>query len=298
MLAFYLLSAWLLGDEMRASDSWVSTLVADFAVGLMVAGLAWDALKNGSNGGRQRIIWGLVVLLAIFAIVYHRGQYTWMIKPLLAASLAPIILSYFSQIEPRFTRNTAMALALVFYRALGLDYRVMLLVLLVLAVLPLSGIRSSQKSVWLPIAAALATLAHYSFFYEAGHAYSFSAIDVSVAFAATRDAVNLGESFVFLAVQHMAPLLVLMAALIHFSAVNGDSRGIFVVALAFIGGFAMQSWGAFASFEYQVNNHWFTMHALPVMLFSFCGILLSGVACWVSLPPTLETQAASDDGFG
>ncbi|HIA02364.1 MAG TPA: hypothetical protein EYN06_07295 [Myxococcales bacterium] len=298
MVGLYLLSNGLFGDEVRASDSFYSTLVSDIAVLLTVGALAFHALKSSQTNSRQTMVWMLLFILTIGALVYHRAQYVWMIKPLLCATLLPVILSYFSDVDARFTRNMSLALALVIYRALGLDYRLLILLMLVLAILPLSALRSNRKRYWLPIAAALATLAHYSYFYEVGHAYSFSAIDVSVAFAATRDAVNLGESFVFLIVQHLAPLLVLVAGLNHFSAINGDNRAVLVCSVAFMGAFVVQAWGAFASFEYELHNHWFTMHAVPVMLFSLCTVCLSGLAAWISSPAGEVIQSEGDDGFG
>ena len=72
--------------------------------------------------------------------------------------------------------------------------------------------------------------------------------------------------------------------------------------IALIGMFAFHSFGAFASFELRLDNHWFTMHAVPVVVFSLCNTGLLSVAllvcapvlCHLSAPDPLDSLHLTD----
>jgi hypothetical protein len=217
-----------------------------------------------------------------------------MIKGLIAACALPLVALATQRPAPRLARNVVMAIALVLTRALGVDTRLMALILFGLLAVILSEIRTRNGAITAPAAAVFAALAHQSLFYETGYSFSFSALDMTVAFAATRDAIDLGEGFVFLMVQHLGSWLIPVAALLYGRVINGDSSGLRAASAALVGTFVVQAWGAFASFEYEIDNHWFTMHAVPLVVFSACNAMLVGLSLF--LCATMSSGAAGPSG--
>jgi hypothetical protein len=240
--------------------------------------------RAGDAAARQWAvrIFAVIGSLGLAAAIYRLTAAPWLVKALLPALLVPLWLLTRADASPHLARNTVLALALVLYRTLSLDARVILALCLGVAALLLSGLRTRRSELAVPGAAALGLLAHQSYFHEIGHAYSFSAIDVSVAFAATRDAIHLGEGFVFILLQHLGPWLAIAAALVYNRALSSDVKGLNALAPALLGAFAIQCWGAFASFEWELDNHWFTIHAVPLFLFAMCNALLMGLALVLS----------------
>ncbi|GMV42768.1 MAG: hypothetical protein AMXMBFR64_44840 [Myxococcales bacterium] len=253
----------------RLEDTTASTIAANAALLVAVGALAL-------RGRRAWLPWLTLVAVGVAAALCHALSLPWLVKAVLPALVVPFLLL------PRAATSgerldLVLATALVLYRALSLDARVLLLVLLAGAAYALSGVRSRGRGS-APMAAALVMLAWQSWFLAIGYGWSFSAIDVTVAFAATREALNLGEGFALILAQHLAPWLVLVAAAVHQRVASGDAASLRPLAAALAGAFLIQAFGAFASFEYELDNHWFTMHAVPLFVFALCNALLVGLA--------------------
>tara|TARA_B100000700_G_C14714977_1_gene700948 strand:+ start:41 stop:664 length:624 start_codon:yes stop_codon:yes gene_type:complete len=183
-----------------------------------------------------------------------------------------------SKPNPQAARNSMIALGLILYRALSTDPRLVMIVLLAIAVICLSAIVDPKKRSNVPFAAALALLIQHGFFYWVGDSYSFSDIDVTVVFTATKDAIHLGEGFAMILLQHLAPWLVIISALIYHFANESNRKALKTLSLILPGAYLIQSFAAFGSFEYQLDNYWFTLHALPLFIFAMCNAFLIGLA--------------------
>lgn len=257
------------GDA-RLEDTAATTVAANLALGVAVAALAARGLRTAR--------WASLLLLALapLAMWVHSSGSGLGLKLLLPALLAPMLLVPRSAPAP-LRRDVLIAVALILYRALSLDARVLMLLPLAAGALALSGLRARGRGS-VPLAAALVLLAWQSYFLASGHAWSFSAIDVTVAFAANKEALNLGEGFVLILLQHAAPWVVLIAAAVHQRLAAGDPAGVRALAVALGGTFVIHGFGAFASFEYELDNHWFTMHAVPLFVFALCNALLVGLS--------------------
>jgi len=254
---------------------------ANVAYALALIGLAAEARRR-DRSRHAAIVWAALGVLGVLAGVYQAVGSVWMIKLLLVGLLAPPA-AVALRGDPKMARNVVIAVGLIAYRALAVDARMLVMLGVALVAWLASDVRTRNTSLTTPVMAGFALLLHQSYFYEAGYAFSFSALDMTVAFAATRDAIDLGQGFLFLMVQGLGPWLVLVACAVYNRAANGDPAGVQTMMLALIGAFAIEAWGAFASFEYQISNHWFTMHAVPLILFSACNALLVGVALLASL---------------
>ena len=212
--------------------------------------------------------WAVVALVALVAMAFRLTDRPLLVKTLLPALAVPLLVR-----RDERPRDLLIAMGLTLQRALGTDVSLVLLIGFGAVAVLLSD-RPGPRSA--PLGVAAVVLANLSFFYEAGYAFSFSAIDVSVTFAATRDAIHLGEGFVLLLAQHLGPWLVLVAALLH------RMEQPMAVAYALVGACAVQAWGAFVTFEYLMHDHWFTMHAVPLFVFSMCNAALVGCAVILS----------------
>lgn len=277
----------LAGGEGRLEDTLATTVAANGALGLAAVALA---LRGGREG---RWAWTSLIALGVSAAICHALSLPWLLKTVIPALIVPFLLLPRSS-TPGRRFELVLVTALVLYRALSLDARVLLLVLLAGAAWSLSGLRTRGRAS-VAMAAALVMLAWQSYFLAIGHAWSFSAIDVTVAFAATREALNLGEGFALILAQHLAPWLVLVAAAVHQRVASDDAPSLRPLAIALAGGFVVQAFGAFASFEYELDNHWFTMHAVPLFVFALCNALLVGLALAASgaVLPSRRSGAAA-----
>ena len=272
LLAGTLLLDWVappdLGVLMKAPTPWLAGL----AVGAMTCALAMQAVRT-EPGALGRFV-ALGALIGVAAL-YQRTQTAWLVKPLLVA--LPLALWGVSRAAPLVGRNAVLLVALALVRALASDPRTVAFVALIALCVVASGLRGRLVAVGV----GLALVAQHAFFFEVGYAFSFSTIDASVAFAATRDTINLGEGFAFLLCQHLGPWLAVVAALTYSLRVSADARGWLAGVLALVLVLATECVGAFASFEAARHNHWFTMHAVPLYVFAMCNVGLAGLAAVV-----------------
>ena len=260
--------------EARLSDLSITLWADAMAIGLALA-LAWR-LPFGLR------LW-LAALSAVSLTQVHLPSGTLMWVVLGGAATALVIMSR-AELTAVGRRNVAMAVALILYRALAIDERVIILAAIGAAAWALSGVRTSRGPHTAPVAAGLTVLAWLSYFYESGHSFSFSALDVTVAFAATRDAINLGEGFTLMMAQAFGPWLLLTAAMIYNRMISEDGPGAAAAIVAVCAAPVIFAFGAFATFELRLHDHWFTMHAVPLMVFSLCNAGLVGLALLANAP--------------
>ena len=291
-VAMFLLGRWLIevGEAGRVEDTTVAHVLSYAGAAGLLGWLGWDSLRTvrGSDAaGARRQAWllmGITAALFVVAAAYHETSAPWLVKTFVLALALPVVLLRGTALPPRAVRNILFSLAFVSYRALSIDARVVMVASFATALLLLSGARPKRSPLTVPASVGLCLLLHQSYFYEVGHAFSFSAIDVSVAFAATRDAIHLGEGFLLILLQHLGPWLMVATALVYNRVQDDDWSGLRAAMVALIGAFAIQCWGAFASFEYELDNHWFTVHALPLFLFAMCNALLVGFSLVLASP--------------
>jgi hypothetical protein len=240
--------------------------------------------------------WVAALTLLAGAIAYQEWlESGWLIKALILGAFALTASLARLQAPPLWSRNLLIVLGLALYRALSVDQRVLVLLGVALLAVVASGIRSGRSAAATALAASVAVLAHQSYFYEAGYNFSFSALDMTVVFAATRDNIHLGEGFVLLMVQHLGPWLVIASALIYNRFISDDRRGIAAAAFALLGTFVVQAWSVFVAFEYEVDNHWYTMHAVPMVVFALCNAGLVAVSVGAALA-ALDRRRATGAG--
>ena len=289
LVALHVLSPLLMpGADARLEDTRTTTLIADVGLAAAVLLLAARSLRKG-----PRAPWLALFALVPAAMAVHTSGNAWVLKTVLPALVIPSLLLPRSA-PAHVRRDLLIGTALLLYRALSMDARVILLLPLAGAAVALSGLVGRRRGS-VPLAAVLVLLVWQSYFLASGHAWSFSAIDVTVAFAATRDAINLGEGFALILLQHLAPWLVLVGAAVHQRVASDDLPSVRPLAVALGGMFVVHGFGAFASFEYELDNHWFTMHAVPLFVFALCNALLVGVALLAAstlLPSRRWTSAA------
>lgn len=254
------------------------------ANGLLLGLVGVLALNAKPRNTAERALWAGLLMLAIGSMVYREVGSPWLIKLLIGALIVPVIVVGRGLGSLRAARNATMVVALILYRALSIDARVIILIAVTAAAVLVST-AAPRNRVWAaPLVAGFAVLLHQSYFFESGYSYSFSALDMNVAFAATRDAIDLGEGFVLLNLQALGPWLIAAACVLYNRAAVGDELGARATVIALIGVFVVQAWGAFASFGYEIDNHWFTMHAVPLIVFSLCSAMLAGLATVATMP--------------
>ncbi|MBT9558807.1 MAG: hypothetical protein IV100_22440 [Myxococcales bacterium] len=280
---------WLQADDARFEDDGTSRVLAAVAFGGLSLTLAVFTLLGRAAGGLdrrsgpRRLLVAAVLLLSVSAFVIRALDVVPAVRVFLGSwvLLAIVIASSgltFSRTERLWL---LVVLALAVYRLLALDIRVVAVVLI--AATGLVAVPALRKA---PAAALVlvAALVQHSLFHELGYSFSFSALDVTVAFAATRDAINLGEGFVFLLFQHLGPWLIVASILVLSWRDERPATGASDVSrpraatTALLCVFALQAWSTFVSFEYETSNHWFTLHAVPLVIFVTCNALLSGLA--------------------
>lgn len=273
----------------RLVESGWSTLVVDALMMLLLAALIMAALQERRDR-RRVLLWAATGGLGIAAMIYHALSPAWLSRVVVLWAFGVCLYAARAGLSRLEARNLLFALALSLYRALGLDHRVLVVLGLTALVWFLSSMRSGPASpLTAPTIAGLVVVGQLSYFYEVGYLFSFSALDMSVAFAATRDAINLGEGFFFLMVQALGPWVILMAAAVYNRAINDDRRTLSAILVAVPGALIIQAWGATGGFAYELDNYWYTTHAVPLVLYSACNVLLIGVASLMSLLiPTTE----------
>jgi len=268
--------------DRRLSETWWSTGIADCLLFLCLFIWFWMRRKTATPPSQWMVRGGFVVL-ALVAVWVHRDAPSWVARGFLLAGPLLVISMIVSRPNPTEARNSIIALGLILYRALSTDPRFMMLLALAVVAIALSLIQHRQRHAAVPYAAAFALLAHHTFFYWVGHSYSFSDIDVTVVFTATKDAIHLGEGFAMILLQHLGPWLVIAAALVFHFAKQANRKALTALALAVPGAYLIQGVGAFGSFEYQLDNYWFTLHALPLFIFAMCNAFLAGLATSITL---------------
>lgn len=285
VILFYGLMSAMLGDDLSSRAGGEHHALPNLALVGMLFALAIHSFRAGDPEHRVRQLapWLWVAALVVGAMAYRTFSVAWLIKPLLIAAIVPIVWVGRQRAAAAVSRNVVFATALVLYRMLAIDERVMILIGVAVVAWVLSELRTRHGALAAPAGVGMVILAQQSYFYEAGFSFSFSSLDMTVAFAATRDAIDLGEGFVFLLAQALGPWMILTTALLYNRAINGDERGLNAAVIALLGAFVIQAWGAFVSFEYQIHNHWFTMHAVPLVLFAMCNALLVGLALAAAL---------------
>ncbi len=286
LAALYAAVSFRLSDVLDARGH-ASALTIPTNLGLL-GFLAILARAAGPTDRLTRGLWVAVFATALGAIAYRNSPSPWLVQSLILAVVAILAIGGWGADARLGLRNLVIAAALVLYRTLAVDGRVLILLGIAAAALIIADARVRDRAWAAPVIAAFAVLLHQSYFFEAGYRYSFSSLDMTVAFAATRDAIDLGEGFVFLLLQALGPWLIVAACALYNRTANFDYRGAHAVAVALVGAYVVQAWGAFASFEYEIDNHWFTMHAVPLIVFSLCGAMLAGVATGAAIPVTLR----------
>lgn len=235
------------------------------------------------RAGPDLLLWATLLGLAAASMVYQRAPAPWLVQLLVSWLAGTAALCFWVRLSPLAARNVLFALGLILYRALCTDARVVIVCCIAGLAWLLSGIRTRNNALTAPLIAGLTVIGQLAYFYEAGYSFSFSSLDMNVAFAATRDAIDLGEGFMFLMLQALGPWLVLIGAAVYNRTINDDPRGVRALVIALPGALVIQAWGAIGSFGYELGNHWFTVHAVPMVLFSACNILLVGVALSLSM---------------
>ncbi len=280
---------WLQAEDAHFEDDGSSRYLAAAGFGglaltiaaLTLAGPA--SIERQSQRSKRGILVAAVLALSVAAFVIRALDLVPAVRIFLGVWVALAV--FIARSRLTFSRTERLwllvVLALAVHRLLALDIRVAAVVLV--AATALLAAPALRKAPTAPLVLSAALLQH-SLFHELGYSFSFSALDVTVAFAATRDAINLGEGFVFLLFQHLGPWLVVASALVLAwrdpdSATDArDAARPFAATTALLSVFALQSWSTFVSFEYETSNHWFTLHAVPLVIFVTCNALLSGIA--------------------
>ncbi len=277
-LGLYVVSQLLLHDrERRLTDTLTTSLLSNGLLVLLLSLLAREALRE--DRGVQAIgTWVATAVTAGLAIAYQRAATPWMIWLTVGGCIGLVLWSGWRPPRRLAARNLMFAIAVVLYRALGMDARLIFVMGLVGIAWLFSRLHTRNTALTLPLSAGLVVLGQLSYFYEVGYGFSFSALDMSIAFAATRDAINLGEGFLFLMLQALGPWIVLATAAIYNRSLNGDSSGARTLLLALPCALVIQAWGAVGSFGYELANLWFTMHAVPLVLYTACNAALVGLA--------------------
>jgi hypothetical protein len=266
-----------------ASTQWFSSGAA-----ALVGGFLLHRMFGGDR-------WNRVVCIALASLLGLALAHRAMDEPIASMRLflvlvVPIVaLLIRAPLGDGCRRDGLLLLALAFHRALAPDPRVLLITMLIVALRLLSAARIGSRPWTVPALTVGLLLTWMSFFRETGHLFSFSSIDVTVTFAATRDQIHIWESYAMILLQHAGPWIALLAAALYNRACQGDTRGVRHIPLALIGALAIQGLGAFYSFEAQQANHWFTMYAVPFVVFglsnaivvTFAWMLTTG---WESAP--------------
>jgi len=282
-IGFYVGASLLIGDSKhRLADSAMTTWIADVVLCASASLLAFHALRQDWSRAMKGT-WAAIGMLVLSAIFVHRDGPPWLVRSMLGALPIVLVALWLCRPNARSARNSLMVVGLVLYRALATDPQFLVLVLLTLCVFVLSDLTSKASQWSTPLIAGLALVAHYTFFYQVGQSYSLSGVDMAVVFTATRDSINLVEGFALILLQHLGPWLVIIAATVYHRAHVDDKAGLRILAIALPCCFLIQGWGAFGGFETQIDNFWFTSHALPLFLFALCNVLLVGLATTLAL---------------
>jgi hypothetical protein len=295
-IGFYVGASLLIGESKhRLADSAMSTWMADTVLCATVFLLAIHALRQ-DRAHAMKGTWAAIGMLVLSAVFVHRDGPPWLVRSMLCALPIVLVALWLCRPNTRSARNSLMAVGLLLYRALATDPQFLVLVLLALCVFVLSDLTSKASQWSTPLIAGLALVAHYTFFYQVGQSYSLSGVDMAVVFTATKDSINLVEGFALILLQHLGPWLVIIAATVYHRAHAGDKAGLRILALALPCCFLIQGWGAFGGFETQIDNFWFTSHALPLFLFATCNVVLVGLATTLALGLSNGPDSSPSDG--
>ena len=235
----------------------------------------------------------MLLVLTGLAIASHATENHLFSRIFSVLFLVSIPLLGIASKHPEMRRDILFALSFALYRLLTTDLQIFVLVPVAILLLVVSGIRKDVKWYDMPVMILVLLVFQISVFKEMGYGYSFSSMDVTVAFVLDRGEVRVGWAIFLIAIQHLTPWLLYMATLSYNRWLNEDPWGQKQILWALLLIFAIQCWGAYFPFEYRIGSYWFTLHAIPFYMFATGNAILVTIAFWLSTSKTLVTSEAS-----
>jgi len=114
-----------------------------------------------------------------------------------------------------------------------------------------------------------------AYFYICGYRFSFTAMDVRVTFMLDQTSISMVQGFFLWILQFSGMWIILWAAAISNRLQAKDPRGVRAVFVAVIALFLVRAWGPFFAIDYQLVNHWFISHAVPMFIMTTIAFALA-----------------------
>jgi len=246
------------------------------AVGLVVSLLLGKVASRETNALSR-------VLVGVSEVFLLGGVFVYRLWPtpeaakvaLLLLLVGSVALLLRPSLSTQSRRDHLFAVALALTHVMSSDWIALMTVPTLGLVAALSAVKLPERG-WTPaLIAATLGLLDIAYFYICGYRFSFTAMDVRVTFMLDQTSISMVQGFFLWILQFSGMWIILWAAAISNRLQAKDPRGVRAVFVAVIALFLVRAWGPFFAIDYQLVNHWFISHAVPMFIMTTIAFALA-----------------------